>query len=167
VVKSLLPFRTNMTSEIVQSDIDLTRRMIELRRPDCEIIAILGKRGIDADRAALLLDDLRYGRKVVPHLPLGYHIIPRGSAAREIAESVCVEARAEVGKMATVRTGSAVQTFEEGDDPENSPAFAGELQLVEALDEGPRRMAALKWVALALALVTLGIAVWILRSRTG
>jgi hypothetical protein len=156
-----------MTSEIVQSDIDLTRRMIELRRPDTAIVAILGKRGIDADRAALLIDDLRYGRKVVPHLPLGYHIIPRGLAGRVAEESVYAESRAMAGKPATASTRHAGQSCDAGDDPAASPVFAGELQLVEDLGEGPRRVVALKWVALALMLVTLGIAVWILRSRSG
>jgi len=157
-----------MTSEIVQSDIDLTRRMIDSRRPDREIIAILGKRGIDTDRAALLIDDLRYGRKVVPHLPLGYHIMPRGPAGGDWSEPEPRERPAAARRPATSKTAIATQPLEGvPDSPDSafaSPAWEATPEPVEAT-ASHRRPSAFKWVAVVLGLTALGITLWTLRDR--
>jgi hypothetical protein len=171
VVKSQLPFRTSMTSEIVQSDIDLTRRMIESRRPDREIIMILGKRGIDTDRAALLIDDLRYGRKVVPHLPLGYRIIPRGFAGEDAVRVDCPGAQAISRDSIDAEPGAAaVSPAQEGAPAEPAPVSSAIAQAAQPPAQSggkPGSGSALKWTAVALLVVALGAAVWNLWPQAG
>jgi hypothetical protein len=53
-----------MIHDILQSDIELAVRLREDQRPDEEILQTLMHRGIEAGKAAQLLDDLRSGRKV-------------------------------------------------------------------------------------------------------
>ncbi len=55
-----------MTHDLLQSDIDLAKRLRGDHRADEEIITALVNRGIDPAQAALLLDDLRSGRKAAP-----------------------------------------------------------------------------------------------------
>ena len=59
-----------MTPQILQSDIDLAKRMLQVGAPDADIIAALVRRRIDQESAALLVDDLRHGRAVIPQLEL-------------------------------------------------------------------------------------------------
>jgi hypothetical protein len=156
-----------MTSEIVQSDIDLTRRMIESMRPDREIITILGKRGIDTDRAALLIDDLRYGRKVVPHLPLGYRIIPRGFVGADTVRADYAGAQAVSRDEIAAEPGTvAVSLAKKRDPAKPAPVSAAVPQPSQPSQplpqsaEKPRRSSAFKWTAGVLMAVALGAAVW-------
>jgi hypothetical protein len=51
-----------MTHDVLQSDIDLARKLIKEERQETEIIAALGLRGLEPTTATRLLDDLRNGR---------------------------------------------------------------------------------------------------------
>ncbi len=55
-----------MTDDILQSDIELARGLIQARQDDKQIIEALTHRGIDSGKAAQLINDLRQGRKVTP-----------------------------------------------------------------------------------------------------
>ena len=52
-----------MIHEILSSDVEFARGMINSSHSDAEIVAYLTSRGIHAAKAAELLDDLRHGRK--------------------------------------------------------------------------------------------------------
>jgi len=58
-----------MTNQILQSDIDLARRLLSIGRPEAEIVKALGYRKVDADRAARLINELRHGSNVQPDVP--------------------------------------------------------------------------------------------------
>jgi len=60
-----------MTHDILQTDIDLATRLRDDQRPDEEIILALAHRGVDAAKAAELVDNLRNGRA-----PTSQPIIP-------------------------------------------------------------------------------------------
>lgn len=68
-----------MTNDILQSDIDLARNLLDGNRPSDEIIAALGYRGIEGNRAAQLVADLQAGKKVEPDRPISIHLPPRTS----------------------------------------------------------------------------------------
>jgi hypothetical protein len=53
-----------MTREILETDIEFARRLLEEDRLDSDIIRALGLRGIEAANSANLLTDLRAGRKI-------------------------------------------------------------------------------------------------------
>jgi len=55
-----------MTDEILQTDIDLARRLIDEGRADAEIIDLLARRKIASNRASRLISELREGRAVEP-----------------------------------------------------------------------------------------------------
>src|ERR1044071_962047 len=55
-----------MTDEILQTDIDLARRLVDAGNGDTEIIYLLARRNIAPDRASRLISDLREGRAVAP-----------------------------------------------------------------------------------------------------
>ena len=55
-----------MTEEILQSDIDLARKLITVGAADADIVQTLQYRGLDPQRAAQLVQDLRLGRTVHP-----------------------------------------------------------------------------------------------------
>ena len=57
-----------MTKNILVSDIDLAERLIKAGGQDDEIIAALGKRGIEGANATQLVHDLRCGLQVKPEL---------------------------------------------------------------------------------------------------
>src|SRR5258705_7806923 len=59
-----------MTNDILQSDIDLARRLLDARRPADEIVAALSYRGINGNRAAQLVADLQAGKAVEPDKPI-------------------------------------------------------------------------------------------------
>jgi hypothetical protein len=59
-----------MTNDILQSDIDLARRLLDARRPSEEIVAALTYRGINGDRAAQLIAALQAGKTVEPDRPI-------------------------------------------------------------------------------------------------
>lgn len=59
-----------MTNDILQSDIDLARRLLDASRPCEEIVAALGYRGINGPRAAQLVADLQAGKVVEPDKPI-------------------------------------------------------------------------------------------------
>ncbi len=58
-----------MTHDILQSDIELAKRLRDSQHPDEEIIRALVHRGVEASMAAQLVDDLRSGRKVTAQSP--------------------------------------------------------------------------------------------------
>jgi hypothetical protein len=65
-----------MIHEILSSDVDLVKGMINSAHSDAEILAQLSSRGIDRSKAAVLLDDLRHGRKPsvgMPFVPVAEH----------------------------------------------------------------------------------------------
>jgi hypothetical protein len=59
-----------MTNDILQSDIDLARRLLDAHRPADEIVAALGYRGINGNRATQLVTDLQSGKPVEPDKPI-------------------------------------------------------------------------------------------------
>jgi len=68
-----------MTNDILQSDIDLARKLLDGRRPSDEIVAALSYRGIDRHRAAQLVADLQAGRPVEPDRPISVNLPSRTS----------------------------------------------------------------------------------------
>lgn len=65
-----------MTHDILQSDIDLARKLLHAGRPANEIVTALGHRGIDSDRAARLVADLQSGKTVEPDKPIKINLSP-------------------------------------------------------------------------------------------
>ena len=59
-----------MIHDILPSDVDLARSLMDSGHSDAEILAQLASRGLDSAKAAALLDDLRHGRKPNAHVPL-------------------------------------------------------------------------------------------------
>ena len=58
-----------MTNQVLQSDIDVARRLLDAGRTDEEVLTALLCRNIAADRAVQLLTDLRRGLRVEPDVP--------------------------------------------------------------------------------------------------
>ena len=58
-----------MIHEIVSSDVELARGMMDSGRSDIEILAYLASRSVEPAKAAQLVDDLRHGRKPSAQLP--------------------------------------------------------------------------------------------------
>ncbi len=52
-----------MIREILSSDVELAKGMLEASHSEAEILACLASRGIDSAKAAELLADLRHGRR--------------------------------------------------------------------------------------------------------
>ena len=57
-----------MTNNLLVSDIDLAERLLKAGSQDTQIIAALGKRGIEVANATQLVHDLRGGLRVKPEL---------------------------------------------------------------------------------------------------
>src|SRR5262249_54347739 len=55
---------------ILQSDIDLARKLINTGHPESEVVTALSYRGIDSTRAVQLITALRSGRTVEPDRPI-------------------------------------------------------------------------------------------------
>lgn len=66
-----------MTHDILQSDIELAKRLRDSQHPDEEIIRALVHRGIEAGIAAQFVDDLRSGKKVTAQSPTPAEFAPR------------------------------------------------------------------------------------------
>jgi hypothetical protein len=66
-----------MIHEILESDVEVARELINSSRPDTEIVAALAARGIETAKATRLLDDLHHGRKPVVEML----VVPRPSGA--------------------------------------------------------------------------------------
>jgi len=66
-----------MTNDILQTDIDLARKLLDARQPSDEIVAALSYRGIDGGRAAQLIADLQGGKKVEPDRPISINLASR------------------------------------------------------------------------------------------
>ena len=60
-----------MTHDILPSDVDFARAMLDSNHPEAEILAFLVSRGIEAAKAGSLIDDLRHGRHPSAQLPFG------------------------------------------------------------------------------------------------
>jgi hypothetical protein len=73
---------SGMIHEILSSDVELAKGMLESSHSDTEILGYLASRGIDPAKAIELLDDLRHGKK--PHTPMAF--VP-GSAEPPATES--------------------------------------------------------------------------------
>lgn len=81
-----------MTHGVVQSDIDLAKKLIEAECQESAICAVLCWRGVDVIKAASLVQALRQGELVQPQLPLASgrpqshrrsrQFSPKGSAGR-------------------------------------------------------------------------------------
>jgi hypothetical protein len=68
-----------MTNDILQSDIDLARRLLDAGRPADEIVATLGYRGINGTRAVQLVAELQAGKTVEPDKPIAIKL-PSGTS---------------------------------------------------------------------------------------
>jgi hypothetical protein len=68
-----------MIHEILPSDVEFTRGMINSSHTDAEILACLASRGIGPAEAAALVDDLRHGREPSAEMP--FRLGQRGPAA--------------------------------------------------------------------------------------
>src|SRR5256885_6738638 len=66
-----------MTPDILQSDIDLARKLLDERRPETEIVAALAYRGIESGRATQLIAELQAGKKVEPDRPIQIKLPPK------------------------------------------------------------------------------------------
>jgi hypothetical protein len=75
-----------MTHEILQSDVDLARRLLAARRPNKEIVAALMLRGIDVAEAERLVDDLSQGRRVKVRVDVGGSRQPSSEPVNEPSE---------------------------------------------------------------------------------
>ena len=74
-----------MIREILPSDVEFARGMINSSHSDAEILASLSLRGIEPARAAELVNDLRHGRQPIGDLsflpPSGGHRVQRQARA--------------------------------------------------------------------------------------
>jgi hypothetical protein len=84
----------SMTGDVLPSDVEFARGLLNSSLSDPEILEHLLTRGIDRDKAAQLLDDLRHGRKpqVQVHFALGstgrtQHRRPKPSRRNNLAQS--------------------------------------------------------------------------------
>jgi hypothetical protein len=68
-----------MTHDVLQSDIDLARKLSDARRPASEIITALTYRGIDSSRATRLLVDIQGGKTVQPDAPITINLAQKTS----------------------------------------------------------------------------------------
>ena len=72
-----------MINEIVPSDVEFARELLNSNHTDAEILTHLASRGIQPAAAAALLDDLRHGRKPsVWQPPLSGQFRTRGASRR-------------------------------------------------------------------------------------
>jgi hypothetical protein len=58
-----------MIHEILSSDVEFARGMLNAHHSDAEVLTSLSARGVEAAKAAQLLDDLRHGREPSIHVP--------------------------------------------------------------------------------------------------
>jgi hypothetical protein len=128
-------FAASMTHDILQTDIDLATRLRDDQRPDEEIILALAHRGVDAAKAAELVDNLRNGRAPTPQplIPPEFARLRR-SRSRNVAR--------ETGQSPPTRPAPAASRVER----QAQPAIQG------------RKKSVVLWLA-AVALVGLAIAV--------
>jgi hypothetical protein len=68
-----------MIHEILPSDVEFARGMLDSARSDAEILSFLASRGIEPAKAAELLDDLRHGR--TPDVPVAFMLGQRHEPA--------------------------------------------------------------------------------------
>jgi hypothetical protein len=71
-----------MMHEILASDVEFAKGMLDSSHSDAEVLGYLASRGIDPAKAVELLDNLRHGRK--PDTPMAF--VP-GSAGQPATES--------------------------------------------------------------------------------
>lgn len=71
-----------MTHDILPSDVECAKAMLESSHSDAEILAFLATRGIEPTKAGGLVDDLRHGRHPVAQLPFGPGRSSPGATAR-------------------------------------------------------------------------------------
>ena len=58
-----------MIHEVLPSDVEFVRGLLNGSHSDAEILAALASRGLEPAKAAQLLDDLRHGRRPDTHVP--------------------------------------------------------------------------------------------------
>jgi len=75
---------TCMTRNLLQSDLDLVRRLISDERADVEIVAVLRQRGIDALKAQRVVGELRSGRSVSAEVLSTEQPISTGAAQADL-----------------------------------------------------------------------------------
>jgi len=73
---------SDMIHEILQSDVELARGMLDSSHTDAEILSYLASRGIEAAKAAQLVDDLRHGRAPIVQSPFGPDLSSSGARAK-------------------------------------------------------------------------------------
>jgi len=76
-----------MTHDVLQSDVELARKLRNEQCPDEEIIRALVHRGVEPGAAAQLMDDLRSGKKVIPKSPTPAEFAPRRRSRAEPSSS--------------------------------------------------------------------------------
>ena len=75
-----------MIHEILSSDVDFAKGLIDSGHSDPEILASLASRGLDPAQAAQLLDDLRHDRKPSANLPFDFRPANPGAVrTRDVA----------------------------------------------------------------------------------
>ena len=77
---------SGMIREILSSDVELARRMLNSNHSDAEILACLTSRGVEPVKAANLLDDLNHGREPSAQLAyvLGVRVSPSSSGPQSV-----------------------------------------------------------------------------------
>jgi hypothetical protein len=75
-----------MTHDILQTDIELAKELIESNRPDAEVALALTRRGLDSAVAGRLVEDLRNGRRVQPQMAVEW-VTRRRSGSRSSGEA--------------------------------------------------------------------------------
>jgi hypothetical protein len=74
-----------MTHHILQSDIELARKLLAANRPEAEIVAALTRRGVEPAKATRLVEDLQCGRAVAPEIAVmprrGPEVASKGAGA--------------------------------------------------------------------------------------
>ncbi len=93
-----------MTHDVLQSDIDLARRLLETRRPASEIVTALTYRGVNSDRATQLVSDIESGKTVEPDRPITIHL-PGEATAPIIVPASASERKSISPKTSNRRAG--------------------------------------------------------------
>ncbi|MCX6923755.1 MAG: hypothetical protein NT154_11190 [Verrucomicrobia bacterium] len=132
-----------MTKDILQTDIDLAKRLRDEQRPDEEIVQALVHRGVDPTKAANVADALRNGRKTSVQLAipaeftLGVPARPRRPGRRS-------------GRRSSSRSSRTAPRSEQ-----SSPAATPGLKMSPAI----------KWGGVGLALVVLAVVAFVIYQR--
>jgi hypothetical protein len=84
---------SGMIHEILSSDVEFAKGMLDSSHSDAEILGYLASRGIDPAKAVELLDNLRHGRK--PNTPMAFVPASTSQPATESGRAAGTDALAE------------------------------------------------------------------------